>query len=175
MSTGFRRLTLLPSRSLSRSQMKPTAIRLPSIQKLLEDGNETADIGRRRPTETIEDSRSRKREATVSPDSSTEALVPSDDTSAGKASKKARKTVTFEGSPEAAVAHSESDSRLRSAALREERSRRRDAKGAFVRGGKGTHVPKIGDDTDVVRVPMLTGTLLLYRGTKPRAVFVRRI
>jgi hypothetical protein len=167
------RLTLLPSRRLSCLQTKAKATRLPSVQELLEDGPETTDTGRRRSTETMEDSPSRKREATVSPESSNE-TVPSDDTTGGKAAKKSRKTVTFDGPTEAAP-QSESDSRMRAAALREERSRRRDEKGAFVRkGAKGAH-PKKGEDTEVVRVPMLTGTLLLYRGAKPRAVFVRRV
>jgi hypothetical protein len=151
---------------------------------------------------------SRKREATVSPDSSNSNIITGLDTNqdidgiSNNKSKKARKTVTFDGNTEmnAASVNSESDNakRLRTAAqlAREQRSRRRQAAQGMdgsdhtsvmasqrkpdnrtnhkkkVLGSTSTNAET---DTNVVRVPMLTGTLMLYRGAHPRAVFVRRV
>ena len=150
---------------------------------------------------------SRKREGTVSPDSSNSNSTPEQDydhEGNEHTSKKSRKNVTFDGASvaeaSAAAANSESDNskRLRTAAqlAREQRSRRRQA--ALGTDGADSAVPaslprkpdnrithkkkvpgssssSTETDANVVRVPMLTGTLVLYRGSKPRAVFIRRV
>lgn len=150
---------------------------------------------------------SRKREGTVSPDSSNSNSTPEQDhdhEGNEHTSKKSRKTVTFDGAnaaeANAAAVNSESDNskRLRTAAqlAREQRSRRRQAAlgtdeadpsvpASLPRkpDNRITHKKKVPGssssstetDTNVVRVPMLTGTLVLYRGSKPRAVFIRRV
>lgn len=119
-------------------------------------------------------------------------------------SKKSRKAVTFDDTEaNVTAANSESDNsnskRFRTAAqlAREQRSRRRR------QAAQGTDVPEASvgvpvsrkpdnrithkkkvlgsssnsteTDANVVRVPMLTGTLVLYRGSHPRAVFIRRV
>eukprot|EP00542_Grammatophora_oceanica_P017424 CAMPEP_0194028570 /NCGR_PEP_ID=MMETSP0009_2-20130614/2501_1 /TAXON_ID=210454 /ORGANISM="Grammatophora oceanica, Strain CCMP 410" /LENGTH=223 /DNA_ID=CAMNT_0038667997 /DNA_START=71 /DNA_END=742 /DNA_ORIENTATION=+ len=102
---------------------------------------------------------------------------------------KKAKSVTF--SAENTPVPSETDSPSMSAkerakaSAREERSKRRQAKihedavtiGVFPPKGKklpGKKNRKLGDDEEVVRVQMLTGTLYLYRGAYRRAEFVRK-
>jgi hypothetical protein len=151
---------------------------------------------------------SRKREATISPDSSNSNKIAGNSTNEFEStnnnkSKKSRKTVTFDGKTDvnATPANSESDNskRSRTAAqlAREQRSRRRQAAQSIdgsdhivvaatqrKADNRINHKKKsLGStsknstevDTNVVRVPMLTGTLILYRGAHPRAVFVRRV
>ena len=172
-----------------------------STQKVAHDVNVASTAGANTVTT------SRKREGTVSPDSSNSNSTPEQDydhEGNEHTSKKSRKNVTFDGASvaeaSAAAANSESDNskRLRTAAqlAREQRSRRRQA--ALGTDGADSAVPaslprkpdnrithkkkvpgssssSTETDTNVVRVPMLTGTLVLYRGSKPRAVFIRRV
>lgn len=151
-------------------------------------------------------STSRKREGTVSPDTSNSNNTSEQDIDhQGNEvkSKKSRKTVTFDGTEaNASAANSESDTskRFRTAAqlAREQRSRRRQA----AQGTDGldpsvavsvsrkpdnrsTHKKKVPGssaannstetDANIVRVPMRTGTLILYQGSHRRAVFIRRV
>ena len=148
----------------------------------------------------------RKREGTISPDTSNSNNTSEqgfDHQGNEHKSKKSRKTVNVDGSEANVPAtNSESDTsnskRFRTAAqlAREQRSRRRQA----AQGNDGfetsvgisvsrkpdnriTHKKKVPGsginsletDANVVRVPMLTGTLVLYRGLHPRAVFIRRV
>ena len=174
-----------------------------SPHKETNDGNVASSVSSSKAPST-----SRKRDGTVSPDSSNSnntAEQEYDREGCGHNAKKSRKTVTFDGSTAAeanVAANSESDTskRSRTAAqlAREQRSRRRQA-ALGVDGSEAsmavslprkpdnrvTHKKKVPGssngtsnaetDANVVRVPMLTGTLVLYRGSKPRAVFIRRV
>lgn len=170
--------------------------------KVTDDADVTSTVGTGKVPTT-----SRKREGTVSPDSSNSNNIAEqdyDNEANGHKAKKSRKTVSFQGSTASelnvAASNSESDSskRFRTAAqlAREQRSRRRQA--ALGADGsdpsmtvaisrkpdnRATHKKKVPasssnnaeTDANIVRVPMLTGTLVLYRGSNPRAVFIRRV
>jgi len=105
-----------------------------------------------------------------------------------KASKNNRKKrVVFEentGSAAVAVATSDAsaspsdDRKAAAASAREQRSKRRHAQQAplpttIARPNKKCKTSK--EKEDVVRIPMLTGTLYLYRGAHRRAEFVRKV
>lgn len=138
----------------------------------------------------------RKRD--VTPDLSTMA----NSRSSSSPAKKSRKTVTFDVSNAAVavaavVATAESsDARKKlpaAAAARHERSCRRQAAAAAAPSSQRRTAappdprrrpprrtkPDVDDDDDepctIVRVPMRTGTLVLYRGAHPRAEFVRSV
>jgi hypothetical protein len=171
-------------------------------QKLTDDANGTLSVGSNKVSST-----SRKREGTVSPDTSNSNNTSEQDFDRqghDPKSKKTRKTVTFDSAePNVAATNSESDTsnnkRLRTAAqlAREQRSQRRQAAQgtdgsesslgvssvARKSDSRSTHKKKVPGssmnntetDANVVRVPMRTGTLVLYRGSHPRAVFIRRV
>lgn len=84
---------------------------------------------------------------------------------------KKRKTVSFEESGSNNKAGAAAASKQPSKLSREERSKRRRAmQEENERRMASKKLPK-----DVVQIPMLTGTLLLYKGTKRRAEFVRHV
>ena len=173
-----------------------------SSLKVTDDANVTTTVGTSKVPTT-----SRKREGTVSPDSSNSNNIAEqdyDNEANGHKAKKSRKTVSFQGAAvseaNVAASNSESDSskRFRTAAqlAREQRSRRRQASLGVDESdpsmtvaisrkpdNRVTHKKKVPAsssnnteiDANIVRVPMLTGTLVLYRGSNPRAVFIRRV
>jgi hypothetical protein len=135
---------------------------------------------------------SRKREAAVTPENhSNKEVAEANET------KKPRKTVTFEETTGTTASESDTSHKKAAASAREERSRRRQAALQEQKSAKllihtsqmmrrrkpdnrRSHKKKAvarddDDDKNVVRVPMLTGTLFLYKGPNARAVFVRSV
>ena len=171
-------------------------------QKLSDEVDVTTPVS----SNKVPSTSSRKREGTVSPDTSNSNNTSEQDIDhQGNEvkSKKSRKTVTFDGTEaNASAANSESDTskRFRTAAqlAREQRSRRRQAAQGTdgldpsvavsvsrKQDNRSTHKKKVPGssaannstetDANIVRVPMRTGTLILYQGSHRRAVFIRRV
>lgn len=109
---------------------------------------------------------------------SPEVSVSSQEDTATAPHNKKRKSVTFENASDS------SETKAAAAKARQQRSQRRQAK-VDEDVVKNPHKPSVPiaannkkiktKNDDVIRVTMLTGTLLLYRGKHRRAEFIRRV
>jgi hypothetical protein len=151
-------------------------------------------------TKRVTNGRKNSRKRQASPEN-TASTAPASDSNSSRAeepsrTKKKRKTVSFAppGTEDASDASSDISKKAAAASAREERSRRRQAvleeqqqllsqehrrnahnsRGANRKNGRNKD-PALDDEKDVVRVPMLTGTLFLYKGQHRRAEFVRNV
>jgi hypothetical protein len=130
------------------------------------------------------DAKSKKRRKTVTFDGSTETTAVNSESDTSKRLRAAAQLAREERSRRRRDAlaiqeeslHAISATGATSCAVNSSRHRKADSRFNQKKKASGTSASNVATDTaDVVRVPMLTGTLILYRGTHPRAVFIRRV